>query len=374
MAVVQRFIPTPINSANNVAAINQNFDNVATSIQDLLSLSGALPNAMLSNLDMNGYNIINQGNPYTLTSFNWRGNWVTATQYNEGDAVFFNSSSYICVFPNVSGTFINDLIAGYWQNIDLGIKFRGDWSGPGTGYFIGDIVVVSPDSFYSCVVDNVSTNTFSNDLSSGWWTPYGGALGTMATQNANAVNITGGSITGITSITSTAGTITTINSTTANLTNVTSSNATITGGEINAVPIGNFTPSNAKFTTANDSGSAPVSPSQLTNKTYVDGITTTNSNGTCLQLGNGVKFQFGSATLPNSGGSAASVAITFPVAFTNTNYQLTFNTQGNANSGGDKAIPVVLSKSTTGCSLVGDTNGASNINQTVPCGWIAIGT
>lgn len=68
---------------------------------------------------------------------------------------------------------------------------------------------------------------------------YGG-LGTMSTQNANNVNITGGNAT-VTTVNATSGTITTFNSTTGNVVNLTSSNVAITGGTINNVSLSNVT-------------------------------------------------------------------------------------------------------------------------------------
>ena len=78
---------------------------------------------------------------------------------------------------------------------------------------------------------------------------YGG-LGTMSTQNANNVAITGGNATVTTvnatsgtidTINATAGTITTFNSTTADITNFISSNVAINGGTINGVTLSNIT-------------------------------------------------------------------------------------------------------------------------------------
>jgi len=68
---------------------------------------------------------------------------------------------------------------------------------------------------------------------------YGG-LGTMSTQNANNVSITGGNA-AVTTVNATAGTITTFNSTTGNVVNLTSSNVSITGGTIDGVSLSNVT-------------------------------------------------------------------------------------------------------------------------------------
>jgi hypothetical protein len=91
---------------------------------------------------------------------------------------------------------------------------------------------------------------------------YGG-LGTMATQNANAVAITGGAINGtvlgntgastaiFTNMNTTTGNATTFNATSSTITNLISTNAAINGGAINNTLIGNATASTAVFTNMN---------------------------------------------------------------------------------------------------------------------------
>lgn len=187
-----RFIPQPVGNPNNVTTINDNFDNIATALDNVLSRFNDLPNAMQTPLDMNGYPILNQSNPVILTSFNWLGNWTTGIMYNEGDAVFFNSTSYLCVIANTAGvSFLDDLLATKWTKIDLGTIYQGTWTAS-TDYFIGD-TIVNANQFYVCLTDHESGLTFN----SSFWRTYG-AFGSMAAQNSNAISVTGGTMAGVT--------------------------------------------------------------------------------------------------------------------------------------------------------------------------------
>jgi len=101
-----------------IATLNANFDAIEDAVQNTLSRDGTIPNVMQANLDLNGYSILNQGNPVELSGgFNWEGPWVTATAYSVGDAVESGNSSYVCVVAHTSGTFATDLAATKWQII-----------------------------------------------------------------------------------------------------------------------------------------------------------------------------------------------------------------------------------------------------------------
>jgi len=97
------------------SALNANFDLVETAIENTLSRDGTSPNDMLANLDMNGYLIINQGNPIAISGMTWEGPWVTAQTYSVGDIVESNGTAYIAVVAHTSDVFADDLTAGYWQ-------------------------------------------------------------------------------------------------------------------------------------------------------------------------------------------------------------------------------------------------------------------
>ena len=98
-----------------VDALNQNFDAIEAAFDNTLSRNGDTPNQMQANLDMNGFSILNQANPYVVDGLNWRGNWATATTYALGDIVQTNGIAYICIVAHTSGVFATDLAAVRWQ-------------------------------------------------------------------------------------------------------------------------------------------------------------------------------------------------------------------------------------------------------------------
>jgi hypothetical protein len=98
-----------------VDALNLNFDAIEAAFDNTLSRDGDTPNQMQANLDMNGFSILNQGNPIVVDGLNWRGNWATATAYALGDIVQTNGIAYICIVAHTSGVFATDLAAVRWQ-------------------------------------------------------------------------------------------------------------------------------------------------------------------------------------------------------------------------------------------------------------------
>jgi len=70
------------------------------------------PNYMQNDLDMNSYNIINQGNPVEVSGFNWTGDWSSLTTYAAGDAVHSNGTAYIAIAASTNQTPPNGT---YWQ-------------------------------------------------------------------------------------------------------------------------------------------------------------------------------------------------------------------------------------------------------------------
>lgn len=293
-----RYVASDVTSAFDAAGINDNFQRIQASIAELLSLVGDIPNSMEANLDMNGYAILNQLNPLTLEAFHWLGPWVTATAYNIDDAVFYGSSAYVCIEAHTSGTFGADLAADKWQIICQGTTDRGTWTGPNTYYFIGDIITDGSD-LYRCLVNNLSTASFANDLSAGWWALYTNFLGSMALQNANAVAITGGSIGGVALTTST----------------------------LNSTPIGGTVPAQANFTTAFDNGGTPTIPSQLANMGYVGAQITSLSPQLPKAFGkvvwNGASYSVaaGSYNIASvTRNSAGNVTVTFTTPLSTSTY------------------------------------------------------
>lgn len=108
-------LDNPASGYASTATINANNDAIEAAIENTLSRDGTGPNHMTAALDMNGNMILNQGNPITVSGFNWEGPWVTATAYSVGDVVENSNSSYICIVAHTSGTFATDLAAVKWQ-------------------------------------------------------------------------------------------------------------------------------------------------------------------------------------------------------------------------------------------------------------------
>jgi hypothetical protein len=98
-----------------VDALNANFDAIEDAFDNTLSRDGDTPNQMSANLDMNGFLILNQGNPITVEGFNWEGQWLTATAYQVGDVIQQEGSAYVCVVAHTSSVFATDLSAFRWQ-------------------------------------------------------------------------------------------------------------------------------------------------------------------------------------------------------------------------------------------------------------------
>ena len=94
-------------TSNNTATIK--------AIENTLSRDGTSPNFMQAQLDMNGFNIINQGNPVTVQGFDWQGSWITGTTYQDGMVVEFSGSAYMALLTHTAGVFATDLGNGNWQ-------------------------------------------------------------------------------------------------------------------------------------------------------------------------------------------------------------------------------------------------------------------
>lgn len=108
-------LQTIVSGYGTVDALNANFAAIQAAFDNTLSRDGTSPNAATADIDLNGHSLLNQGNPFVLASFNWRGSWVTATAYAVGDAIESGGSGYVCVVAHTSGTFATDLAAVKWQ-------------------------------------------------------------------------------------------------------------------------------------------------------------------------------------------------------------------------------------------------------------------
>jgi len=99
---------------SSTAAINTNNELIEEGFENTVSRDGSTPNQMGADFDMNGFNILNQGNPISVSGLEVLGDWSGATTYSVGDIVYLasTSSSYICILENTNTTPPN---ATYWQ-------------------------------------------------------------------------------------------------------------------------------------------------------------------------------------------------------------------------------------------------------------------
>lgn len=119
---------TTITSTNNkVNTLNENFEAVNNKFDNTLSLDGSTPNALSADVDLNSQDVNNvktlrtdslvlNGQLTTSTASipNFRNDWVTATSYIVTDLVRQNNNVYICLEAHTSGVFATDLAASRW--------------------------------------------------------------------------------------------------------------------------------------------------------------------------------------------------------------------------------------------------------------------
>lgn len=111
-------IPTINSGYASVSALNKAFQTLENELSDKVLYRDnptGEPNSMKTDLDMNGYRILNQSNTVSLSGFNFSGDWLgPGTIYNAGDIISYDGSAYICTTGHTSSTtFSNDL--AYWQ-------------------------------------------------------------------------------------------------------------------------------------------------------------------------------------------------------------------------------------------------------------------
>ena len=107
------------------------------------------------------------------TGFNVKGEYNAGTAYNPGDVVTRNGYVYVAKVdttgnaPTIQDTdsnspTYNETItnSAYWDLINTGFKFQGDWSGAST-YYLGD-VVKEGNSSYICVDEHTGDGTSSS--------------------------------------------------------------------------------------------------------------------------------------------------------------------------------------------------------------------
>lgn len=103
----------------STTAVNANNALIEEEFENTLSRDGTGPNYMQANFDMNGYLILNQGNPISISGFTWEGPWVSGTGYQIGDVVENSGAAYIAIIAHTSAGLFSDDSAN-WQTLASG--------------------------------------------------------------------------------------------------------------------------------------------------------------------------------------------------------------------------------------------------------------
>lgn len=135
---------------------------------------------------------------------------------------------------------------------------------------------------------------------------------------------------------------------------------------------------NSADLTRKDYVDSQISTLDSTLRSYIDSKSTASfaTNGYWKDVNTGTIIQWGTATLPTiSGNAQTSVGVTFPITFPNAVYSINANpklSQMNTSTGNITVLACV-NGTTTGFSLVGDSNSGQDFSIAQPCYWIAIG-
>lgn len=122
---------TTITAANNnISTLNSNFAALRDAFDLFVSRDGATPNTMTADLDLNSNDLLNVKDTNTERLLinnelvnsvgnlaNWAGAWTTATSYDAYDLVYedTNNTVYRCLEAHTSDTFSTDLGNSLWE-------------------------------------------------------------------------------------------------------------------------------------------------------------------------------------------------------------------------------------------------------------------
>lgn len=121
----------------STTALNTAFTAIETALENTLSRDGTSPNQMSSNLDMNGYAILNARATSGNENFIWMGTWVVGTAYAVNNLVYAPEGSnegatLICVTAHTAGATLDGDAANWAVFAQRGIPGAsgGDVTGP----------------------------------------------------------------------------------------------------------------------------------------------------------------------------------------------------------------------------------------------------
>jgi hypothetical protein len=102
--------------------------------------------------------------------FNWRNDWVDSTEYRIGDVVKYGARSYFCKLGHAGnglGTLFPENTT-YWDVLNTGLRWRGNWSSSSIEYLLDDVVEYSGSS-YVCIDTHDSNGSLTPNTATTYW-------------------------------------------------------------------------------------------------------------------------------------------------------------------------------------------------------------
>jgi len=340
-----------VSGYTSTSAINANNDLTEVALENTLSRDGTGPNTMGTDLDMNGYAIINHIAISGDTNFSFKSNWAIGTAYVINNLVYVTTAesstdggaTYICTTNHTSGATFDGDLSSYWT-----IFSKRGATGPGTGDLLAannlnDVSSVSASRTNLGLAIGSNIQAWDANLDTYSTTP----LSTGELEQLQNINLT--------TITSTQwGYLGGIDQALATTDNVIFTDATITGAFTSVGIDDNATTTKATLTDAGLSIAGNITTT--TGSIQADtGNLTAQANGKGLILENGGLISyptFGGAHLFNGVGDilientavsgkvwlAAGASGSFHIDVDTTINAFTINSSGNSSFGGDVAL------------------------------------
>lgn len=110
--------------------------------------------------------------------FVWKGAWATSTNYYKDDVVSYGGVSYICTGSHTSSSFDTNLTS-YWQKMAGGTDYKGSWV-TATLYKQGDVVKYNANS-YICILGHTSATSTAEPPNATYWSLYTNSVYWMGT-------------------------------------------------------------------------------------------------------------------------------------------------------------------------------------------------
>lgn len=150
-----------------VAALNQNFTEIATAIENTVSLDGTVPNELTADLSLGGNDLLN-GGTVNCTDLVVAGSSVAASAAASAASASAASASAASAAASETNAAVSEVNAAASAAELKDLEFKGAWTTT-TPYLVNNIVYYSTDgASYICLINHTS-GTFATDLSAGRW-------------------------------------------------------------------------------------------------------------------------------------------------------------------------------------------------------------